>query len=129
MLTTAKKQAKILFYGSGVLASGGKGTSNVTGSIAPRELAVISKPWEDYNDVLKSREMFFRFFPLMRMMYAETNPVPLKAALNMVGAEVGKPRRPLQMLSDPNKATLELTLKRLGILEEGSYQMEFFSRK
>ena len=112
-----------------VLASGGKGTSNVTGSIAPRELSVISKPWGNYEDMVKSRETFFRFFPLMRMMYAEINPVPLKAALNMVGANVGKPRKPLQVLSNGTVATLELTMKRLGILDEDSYQREFFSRK
>jgi 4-hydroxy-tetrahydrodipicolinate synthase len=112
-----------------VLASGGKGTSNVTGSIAPRELAAISKPWESYEDVMRSRKLFFEYFPLMRMMYAETNPVPLKAALNMVGANVGKPRKPLTELSEANKATLKLTMNRLGILDEGSYQREFFSRK
>ncbi|TET73152.1 4-hydroxy-tetrahydrodipicolinate synthase [Candidatus Bathyarchaeota archaeon] len=112
-----------------VLASGGKGTSNVSGSIAPRELAEISKPWESYDDVLRSRELFFEYFPLMRMMYAETNPVPLKAALNMVGASVGRPRKPLTVLSEANTATLKLTMKRLGILDEDSYQMEFFSKK
>ena len=112
-----------------VLASGGKGTSNVSGSIAPRELAEISKPWESYDDVLRSRELFFKYFPLMRMMYAETNPVPLKAALNMVGASVGRPRKPLTVLSEANTATLKLTMKRLGILDEDSYQIEFFSRK
>jgi 4-hydroxy-tetrahydrodipicolinate synthase len=78
---------------------------------------------------MKSRETFFRYFPLMRMMYAETNPVPLKAALNMVGVNVGKPRKPLQVFSKENTATLRLTMKRLGILDEGSYQMEFFSGK
>lgn len=112
-----------------VLAGGGKGTSNVSGSIVPRKMAELSKPWEGYEDVLRSRELFFRLLPLMRMMYAEPNPVPLKAALNMIGAGVGKPRRPLTVLSEANKATLMLTLERLGILEEGSYQMEFFSRR
>jgi 4-hydroxy-tetrahydrodipicolinate synthase len=112
-----------------VLASGGKGTSNVTGSIAPRELAKISKPWKSYEDVMRSRELFFEYFPLMRMMYAETNPVPLKAALNMVGANMGKPRKPLTELSEANTVTLRLTMNRLGILDEGSYQMDFFSRK
>ncbi|MGD2141850.1 MAG: 4-hydroxy-tetrahydrodipicolinate synthase [Candidatus Bathyarchaeota archaeon] len=112
-----------------ILASGGKGTSNVTGSIAPRELAVISKPWESYDDMIRCRETFFRYFPLMRMMYAEINPVPLKAALNMVGARVGRPRKPLQELSRDNTATLKLTMERLGILREDSYQREFFSKR
>lgn len=112
-----------------VLAGGGKGTSNVSGSIVPREMAELSKPWGDYGDVLRSRELYFGLLPLMRMLYAETNPVPLKAALNMVGADVGRPRKPLTELSDANSRTLRLTLERLGILEESSYQREFFLRK
>ena len=44
----------------------------------------------------------------------------------MVGADVGKP---LQEFSEENTATLKLTMKRLGILNEGCYQMEFFSGK
>lgn len=112
-----------------VMASGGKGTSNVSGSVVPREFASMSKPWESYEDALRTREIYFRLFPLMRMMYAETNPVPLKAALNMMGADVGRPRKPLTELSRGNMATLRLTLERLGVLDEGSYQRDFFSRK
>jgi hypothetical protein len=47
----------------------------------------------------------------------------------MVGANVGKPRKSLQEFSKENTATLQLTMKRLGILDEDSYQMEFFNRK
>ena len=112
-----------------VMASGGKGTSNVSGSVAPREMASMSKPWEGYDDALRTRELYFKLFSLMRMMYAETNPVPLKAALNMMGADVGKPRKPLTELSEGNKAMLKVTLERLGVLDEGSYQTEFFTRR
>lgn len=112
-----------------ILAGGGKGTSNVSGSVVPREMAELSKPWENYDDVLGARELYFGLLPLMRMMYAETNPVPLKAALNMIGADVGQPRRPLTPLSEPNMKTLKMTLERLGVLDEASYQREFFSRR
>jgi 4-hydroxy-tetrahydrodipicolinate synthase len=112
-----------------ILAGGGKGTSNVSGSVVPREMAELSKPWEDYGDVLRSRERYFELLPIMRMLYAETNPVPLKAALGMIGADVGRPRRPLTELSEPNRRTVKLTLERLGILREDSYQREFFSRR
>ena len=47
----------------------------------------------------------------------------------MVWANVGKPRKHLQEFSTENTATLRLTMKRLGILDEDSYQMEFFSGK
>jgi 4-hydroxy-tetrahydrodipicolinate synthase len=112
-----------------VMASGGKGTSNVTGSMCPREFAELSKPWENYDDVLKTREHLYRLLPLIRMMYSESNPVPLKAALNMVGANVGKPRKPLQELGEANMKSMRQTMQRLGILDEDSYQRQFFSKK
>ena len=112
-----------------VMASGGKGTSNVTGSMCPREFAELSKPWEKYEDVLKTREHLYRLLPLTRMMYSESNPVPLKAALNMVGADVGKPRKPLQELGEANMKAMRQTMQRLGILDEDSYQRRFFSGK
>ncbi len=112
-----------------VMASGGKGTSNVTGGLCPREFAELSKPWESYQDVLTTREHLYRLLPLIRMMYSESNPVPLKAALNMVDANVGKPRKPLLELSEGNAATLRQTMERLGILDEGSYQKGYFSRR
>ncbi len=112
-----------------VMSSGGKGTSNVTGSLCPREIAVISTPWESYEDVLYMREALYRYLPLIRMMYSETNPVPLKWALNEVGADVGKPRKPLLELSEANQLTMRQTMKRLGILDEDSYQREYFCKK
>jgi 4-hydroxy-tetrahydrodipicolinate synthase len=112
-----------------VMSSGGKGTSNVTGSLCPREMAVISKPWEGYGDAVAMREYLYRFLPLIRMMYSESNPVPLKWALNQVGADVGRPRRPLQELGEANQRAMRQTLQRLGILDEDSYQREYFARK
>lgn len=112
-----------------VMASGGKGTSNVTGSMCPKEFAELSKPWENYNDVMNTREHLYRLLPLIRMMYSESNPVPLKAALNMVGADVGKPRKPLQELSKANMKSMRQTMQRLQILDDDSYQSQFFSKK
>jgi 4-hydroxy-tetrahydrodipicolinate synthase len=112
-----------------VMSSGGKGTSNVTGSLCPREIAVISKPWERYEDVEAMRSTLYRYLPLIRMMYSETNPVPLKWALNQVGANVGKPRKPLMELSKTNQMTMKQTMERLGVLKENSYQSEYFGKK
>ena len=112
-----------------VMSSGGKGTSNVTGSLCPREIAVISKPWERYEDVEAMRSTLYRYLPLIRMMYSETNPIPLKWALNQVGANVGKPRKPLMELSKTNQMTMKQTMERLGVLKENSYQREYFGKK
>jgi len=112
-----------------VMASGGKGTSNVTGSLCPREIATISKPWTNYDDVLNMREALYKYLPLIRMMYSETNPVPLKYAMNLVGVDVGKPRKPLMELSEQNQKTMKQTMERLGIMGEDSYQKQYFGRK
>jgi 4-hydroxy-tetrahydrodipicolinate synthase len=112
-----------------VMASGGKGTSNVTGSLCPREIATISKPWTNYDDVLNMREALYKYLPLIRMMYSETNPVPLKYAMSLVGADVGKPRKPLMELSEQNQKTMRQTMERLGILNEDSYQKQYFGIK
>ena len=112
-----------------VMSSGGKGTSNVTGSICPREMAVISKPWTCYGDTEAMREHLYRFLPLIRMMYSESNPVPLKWALNHVGANVGRPRKPLQELGEANQRAMRQTMESLGIMAEDSYQREYFARK
>jgi len=112
-----------------VMASGGKGTSNVTGSICPREIAIISKPWKSYEDTNNMRETLYKYMPLIRMMYSESNPIPLKWALNQIGANVGKPRKPLLELSESNKKTMRQTMERLGILNKDSYQCEYFGKK
>jgi 4-hydroxy-tetrahydrodipicolinate synthase len=112
-----------------VMASGGKGTSNVTGSVCPTEFVEMSKPWENYDDVLRTRQHLYKLLPLIRVMYSESNPVPLKSALNMVGAKVGRPRPPLTELAEANVAILRQTMQRLGILSEDSYQMSFFNKK
>jgi len=112
-----------------VMASGGKGTSNVTGSVCPTEFVEMSKPWENYDDVLRTRQHLYKLLPLIRVMYSESNPVPLKSALNMVGAKVGRPRPPLTELAEANVTVLRQTMQRLGILSEDSYQMSFFNKK
>ena len=112
-----------------VMASGGKGTSNVTGSLCPRELAEISTPWENYDHVETMRNQLYRYLALIRMMYSESNPVPLKHAMNLIGADVGRPRKPLMELSEQNQKTMKHTMERLGILDEDSYQKQFFGRK
>lgn len=112
-----------------VMSCGGKGTSNVTGSLSPREIAEISTPWENYVHVENMRKQLFKYLPLIRMMYSESNPVPLKYAMSLVGADVGKPRKPLMELSEQNQRTMRQTMERLGILDEDSYQKQFFGRK
>lgn len=78
-----------------VLAVGGKGTANVSGNIHPRLMAEVSKPWENWEDVERTRRTYFEMGPIMEACYAATNPVAVKAFVRHLGFKVGKCRKPL----------------------------------
>jgi 4-hydroxy-tetrahydrodipicolinate synthase len=100
------------------LAIGGSGVTNITGNLAPEEFAQLSKPWKNFNDVIKSRELVFKFYELMEICYSVTNPVAIKAGLNLLGFSVGKPRLPLQELNQEKTIKLKETMEKLGILKK-----------
>jgi len=102
------------------LALGGTGTANVTGNIAPEEFADMSKPWESYDDVVRSRELYFRLLPLMDAMYSLANPTPIKAALELLGLPAGKPRKPIPELTGERLRKLDELLTTMGIKEKYS---------
>lgn len=96
-----------------LLAMGGHGTANVTGNIIPRELAEMSRHWDCWEDVNRSRELFFKYKPLMDLAYSAVNPVSIKAAVGLLGLPAGNPRAPLQPLGGP-------------ILEKAKHLIEHF---
>ncbi len=100
------------------LALGGHGTANVTGNIIPEEMAAMSRPWRSFDDVERSRELYFRYLPLLSMMYSLSSPVPVKTAVGLLGLPAGRVRRPLPDMA-PNKVReLEALLAELGVTEK-----------
>jgi 4-hydroxy-tetrahydrodipicolinate synthase len=77
-----------------VMALGGHGTANVTGNVAPQEMAIISKPWENFTDALGCRETYLRISPLLFFNYSSINPVPIKSLMNAIGLPAGDLRKP-----------------------------------
>ena len=78
---------------------GGHGTANMTGNIIPREMAVISKPWESGDDALAFREAYLQNLPMLHYAYSAVNPVPVKSLMQVVGLPSGPLRKPLKPLS------------------------------
>lgn len=78
------------------MALGGHGTANMTGNIIPREMAVISKPWENGDDAFACREAWLTNLPMLHYAYSAVNPVPIKTLMNLVGLPAGPLRRPLK---------------------------------
>ncbi|HSR35460.1 MAG TPA: 4-hydroxy-tetrahydrodipicolinate synthase [Anaerolineae bacterium] len=104
------------------LALGGHGTANVTGNIIPEEMAAMSRPWHSIEDVQRSRELYFRYLPLLSMMYSLTSPVPVKTAVGLLGLPAGSVRRPLPDMAPAKVHQLQALLDELGVTEK--YRVE-----
>jgi len=80
------------------MALGGHGTANMTGNIAPRELAAISEPWDAAGSADKFRDAYLTNLPLLHYTYSAINPVAVKSLMAAVGLPAGPLREPLRGL-------------------------------
>ena len=69
------------------------------------------------GDVAGSRDLQLKYIPLIKALFSEVNPIPVKAAMNMMGMNVGSLRLPLTEMEDKNKAVLEQELRKVGLLK------------
>jgi len=106
-----------------VMSLGGHGTANMTGNIAPREMAVISKPWKTYEDALKFRETYLRILPLIQFTYSRVNPVPVKSLARVLGLPAGELRRPYLNMSGRSLRNGVDIVQRLGLVAYYGYQV------
>lgn len=98
-----------------VLSLGGIGVISVLSNVAPKETHdIVAKYLE--GDVTGSRDLQLKLLPLVKALFCEVNPIPVKAALNMMGMNVGPLRLPLTEMEDQNKAVLEQELRKAGLL-------------
>ena len=58
------------------MSLGGHGTANMTGNIIPKELSIISKPWENYADATKFKDEYLKNLDILHFAYSSINPVP-----------------------------------------------------
>ncbi len=96
-----------------ILAVGGKGVISVVANIAPREVADMV----DYflsGQFKQALDLHLRLYPLCRAMFLETNPAPVKAALNLLGKDVGDVRLPLVNISQSTLQKLRKVMKEFG---------------
>ncbi len=97
-----------------MLAIGGAGLISVTSNIAP---ALVKKMYslvkENRLDEANAVQDFL--LPLEDACFLEVNPIPIKAAYNMLGFDAGTPRAPLTELEEQNKAILAGEIKKAGL--------------
>ena len=99
-----------------VLSLGGIGVISVLSNVAPQETHdIVAKYLE--GDVAGSRDLQLKLIPLIKALFCEVNPIPVKAAMNMMGMNVGSLRLPLTEMEDQNKAVLEQELRKAGLVK------------
>ncbi|MBL8027135.1 MAG: 4-hydroxy-tetrahydrodipicolinate synthase [Fibrobacteres bacterium] len=97
-----------------LMAVGGKGIVSVVGNIIPFELKSLVNAINK-GDMTKAKEIHQKLFPLCQSMFLETNPIPIREAMNLLGWDVGAARMPLTPMSDAPKQKLIQEMKAFGL--------------
>ena len=93
-----------------VLSLGGKGVISVLSNIKPKYTHDICENYFNGN-VKKAAQMQIDAIPLIKALFSEVNPIPIKAALNIIGYDYGIPRLPLVEMTEERKKVLKSLLK------------------
>jgi 4-hydroxy-tetrahydrodipicolinate synthase len=101
-----------------VLAIGGTGVISVAANLVPRDVAAMVKAFQAgrQDDALALHR---KLLPLIRALFLETNPIPVKTAMGMLGMCSDELRLPLCELSEGNVARLRAALEAYGLLASG----------
>jgi len=98
-----------------LMALGGKGVISTVANIVPKEMsdltdACLKGDWE------KGRKLQLRLIPLIRAVFIETNPIPIKTALSLMGKCRGDLRLPLTPMSEGNLKKLRQAMAEFGLI-------------
>jgi 4-hydroxy-tetrahydrodipicolinate synthase len=98
-----------------LMSVGGRGVVSVIANIVPKETAEMTHAALD-GDWKRARELHLRLFPLSRAMFIETNPIPVKEAMAMMGMIKLEYRLPLCPMAEANRDRLKGVLRQLNLL-------------
>jgi len=97
------------------LSIGGVGVISVVANIVPKEVTTLIKEFNKGN-LTEAKRLHYKIFPLCEAMFIETNPVPVKTALGMMGMISPEVRLPLVPLKKTNQKKLQETLQNYGLI-------------
>jgi 4-hydroxy-tetrahydrodipicolinate synthase len=99
-----------------LMAVGGRGVVSVVANFLPREVAELTHAALE-GDFKRARELHQRLFPVCRAMFLETNPIPVKEAMAMLGMIRAEWRLPMCPMTDGNRERLRQVLLTAGVLK------------
>jgi 4-hydroxy-tetrahydrodipicolinate synthase len=105
------------------MSLGGHGTANMTGNLAPAELAAISKPWSSYAEAENFKNTYLRVLPLLHFTYSAINPVAVKSLMKALGMPSGDLRKPLTGLDAEALAKGLRIITELGLDQAYGYKV------
>lgn len=98
-----------------ILSLGGKGVISVWSHVAPKKVHDMVYAYLN-GDTATATKLQLEAIDVIGALFCEVNPIPVKAAMNMLGYKAGSVRAPLTELSDAHKELLEKALKDYGVL-------------
>jgi 4-hydroxy-tetrahydrodipicolinate synthase len=99
-----------------LLSVGGLGVISVVSNVVPGDMAGMCTAFFN-GDLAKAKQLHFKMWPLMEAMFYETNPVPVKTALKMMGKITGEVRQPLCPMSQANQDKLRQVMQKYGLIK------------
>lgn len=99
-----------------LMALGGRGVISVIANIVPKETAEMTHAALE-GDWKQARELHLKLFPLSKAMFIETNPIPVKEAMAMMGLIQPEFRLPLCRMAESNRERLKKVLTQFGLLK------------
>jgi len=98
-----------------MIGAGAQGVISVLANVCPKETVELAHACLDGN-YATARALQLKYIDLIDSLFCETNPIPVKTAMNMLGYEVGELRMPLCEMEEKNALRLKNSLMKLGLL-------------
>lgn len=98
-----------------LLAAGGKGVISVVANVAPADTHRMVESFMEGN-LQESLELQLKLMPLVKALFCEVNPIPVKTAMNLMGFNMGPLRLPLTDMAENNLEFLKQQMKEYGLI-------------
>ena len=99
-----------------IMSIGGKGVISVIANIVPKDVSDMVASYLK-GDIEKAQALHYKMFAFIKALFLETNPIPVKTAMKLLGMDTGELRLPLSQMSDENIEKLKTAMRNYGIFK------------